>query len=472
MAVEPSTAMVDTFEDIFGSPSVDKMLQLTWQQFEDFVQYVFECAGYAVEKVASQPKKHVDLLLRDHGKTKVLGKVEVRRYTPPQKISKPRVQQFCGAIGHSSVPGIMVTTSDFTSDAYEAVKEWHGQFTLINGAKLLRYITYLRGSRADQHPRPTGKLTAFLPDPIHPRVLLEGDEITHKASSVPRARILAIANNKGGVAKTTTALNLGFALATQQDPKQRVLVVDMDSQGSLTHSLPRESVSSDALHTERLTVTEFIGDGVDLSRVVRPTRFVGLSIAPSSPKLLHHDGGSGGRPEVELGYVRQLHQLAAQTDQNGALRYQWIIIDTPPAQSTFTRMALAAADFVLVPTFVDTFAVLGINAVVETLRAMHSLCRPDHTWQQQLIGCIITRWKSNRANEAERAQFTDRLAKGGVKVLDIAIPIDDRVEQAIGETSRGRLREIFHLGARQSPAAQAYTQLAKEIIEYGNQNPA
>lgn len=467
MAVQLDTVTVAKFEDLFERPSIQRFLdELSDSEFEDFVGYVFTCAGYRVENVASQHFPHgpgVDLqIYRNMGEGGLSGRVEVKHYK--DQVSYNMVREFVGVLDRPPiVPGYMVTTGAFSSNAYNFVAEARKQVYLIDGDHLIRYITYIRGSRAQSRAGNTGGLSMRRLDPKH---LFEGDEITEAATRQPSARILTVANNKGGVAKTTTALNLGFALATQQN--QRVLVVDMDSQSSLTHSLPRKDEPNTVLHDEGLTLADAIGAGVDFTRIVRDTRFPGLSIAPSSPELLRYDTGSGGQPEVELNYVRRLQELAAQTNQDGTLRYQWIVIDTPPAQSSFTRMALAAADLVLVPMFVETYAELGINAVVETLQTMQALLRPSDRWKKALVGSVITRWRSTRTTESAKADLADILASAGVPILGTSVPADDKVEQAISETAQGRLRMIFQLGRTTTPAAQAYAKLAKEIVDYGN----
>lgn len=471
MAVQLDTVTVAKFEDLFQKPSIERFLSvLTPYEFQDFVGYVFTCAGYGVENVSTQFLPHgpgVDLqIYRGAVGGKLAGRIEVKQFAVDNPVGLNIVAHFNGVLDQAPVvPGILVTTSRFASNAVEFARHVNHQLYLIDGDHLIRYITYIRGSRIRSTAGSTGSLSA---KPINPKYLFEGDKIIETAASQQRARILTVANNKGGVAKTTTALNLGLALATQQEPKQRVLVIDMDSQSSLTHSLPKAQEPESALHDESLTMADAIGAGADIGEIARGTRFPRLAIAPSSPELLRYDTGSGGQPEAELDFARRLHELAAQTDDDGKLRYDWVIIDTPPAQSSFTRMALAAADAVLVPARVETFAELGVNGVVETLRTTNALFRPDHRWQDRLAGCVITSWRANSTSRAERAAFEALLDDSGVSRLQTTIPQDDKIEQAIKETSQGRLRMVFQLGRAQSPAAQAYAELAKEIRRRAN----
>src|SRR5579884_125543 len=224
---------VKVFEEIFARPTIEGMLALDWHDFEDFVKYVFECAGYAVERVSSYPNRHVDLLLyagRVGGKPS--ARVEVRRYATAH-IIKPAVLAFLGALQIAgATPGYLVTTSDFTAPAYEAAAASNGKVHLINGQRLIRYIQYVAGTRL------TGEdaRQSVIPQPLIPPDCLSTAESIEKRDP-ESTTILAIANAKGGVAKTTTSLNLALALTTMH--KQRVLLVDMDGQGSLTSLLPR-----------------------------------------------------------------------------------------------------------------------------------------------------------------------------------------------------------------------------------------
>jgi hypothetical protein len=133
---------------LFAAPSKQGMLELDWAEFEDFVQYVFECAGYAVEKVSSRPKHNVDLVLHiGHVEGKVVARVEVRRYQTA-RLPRARIWQFHGALlGQGNAPGYIVTTSEFTRPAYDAAEATHGKVKLINGERLIRYIRYVSGSR-------------------------------------------------------------------------------------------------------------------------------------------------------------------------------------------------------------------------------------------------------------------------------------------------------------------------------------
>lgn len=203
------------FKPLFDNPSLDGMLALSWQDFQDFVQYVFECAGYLVDNVASKPKVHVDLHLyigRKQGKP--VAHVEVRRYQNAV-ISKARVLQFSGSVGNvGGSTGYMVTTHRFTKDAEEAARnDKNINLVLLNKHRTLRYITYVGGSRLTGPNAPKYQPGILIP----PSVLDEADAISRLDPK--KTAVLALANNKGGVAKTTTAMNIGLVLAAKYEKR-------------------------------------------------------------------------------------------------------------------------------------------------------------------------------------------------------------------------------------------------------------
>lgn len=467
---EPSDTKPD-FENLFAHPSLAKMLdQLTWQQFEDFVRYVFECAGYTVEKVASHPQQHVDLLLYSgKSQSKPATYVEVRRYATAS-ILKARTLQFIGAInvrqGHS---GFLVTTSQFTRGAHQVANESRDpKITLVDGAMLLRYVTYVGGSRLGGQY--AGESTAVTL-PISPVILEEADIIYQKTARAQRlTRILAVVNPKGGVAKTTTSLNVAFALAEMQ--RQRVLLVDMDGQGSLTRALPSPAPRSAPKPLMPVRDGAYISDYFrgthTLHDLVQPTRFPGLALIPSEEQLYRLQIAGGNRTRAELRFVEDLRALKSLPGESDSDRssFNWIILDTPAGDTFYSRAALAAADYVLIPAYAETFAGNGIRELFVAARTMGALAGNIDSWRDRILGCVITRWK-NGANARDNAVALKlQLGNEGITVFPDEVPQDDRVETAHRGTVYGGTRHLFHIGRQLGPAARAYDHLVEEILKH------
>src|SRR5260221_2882049 len=155
------------FERLFANPSIPAMMppHLEPAIFEQFIRYVFDCAGYAAVHVADQHYPDpigmgFDLNLHvSHPKGRILARVEVRQFSPSSLLGLNSVMAFIGKLTVAEAArGFMVTTSDFTRSAYTAATATEGRVQLITGKKLLRYITSGSGSRADR--RYAGQSTA------------------------------------------------------------------------------------------------------------------------------------------------------------------------------------------------------------------------------------------------------------------------------------------------------------------------
>lgn len=390
---------------------------------------------------------------------------------------------FVGAlmIGHA-VPGYLITTSDFHVNAHLAADEVNANkvtpdlVSLINGAYFERYIAYVGGSRlAGEY---AGTPIAPL-EPIRPNIIAEGDQLADSHPLGPdRAHILVLANNKGGVAKTTTALNLAFDLSREHTqgqgrakvitPGSRVLLIDMDGQASLTASLPAPGPEEDSVPEDNNHLARYFRGQAALAHLIRPTRFPNILVIPAHSDLHLLDTGGGARPSAELRFVHDLLTLAHSTDSAGNKRLDWIILDTPPAQSFFTRLALAAADHVVIPAQAETYAMRGINRLSATLKTMHALTGALESWKQTILGCVVTRWRAGAGAESALAQLVLDLPLAGIRRFEDVIPFDDKIEQAIVNEVRGGLGNIFRLAKQPGPAARAYVQLTEKVVERAN----
>jgi chromosome partitioning protein len=454
------------FEPFFLTPSIEQLhAQLTPAEFERFLGYVFFCAGFAVEHIASLHVPYgpgVDLnLYANATKHKPFARVEARRYAPDGSgIGVNDVFKFAGVLQYAGEePGYLITTAHFAANAQHVIKRpGMKDVHLIDGDDLLRYLVYLYGSRVADGYGFHRTLTPILPDWLFSGLAQE-----------PRtkARILTVANNKGGVGKSTSALNVGFALSALG---KRVLLVDMDGQANLTSVLPprppkgvRADKGAEQPKHPRVITEHFTSVKTALQALIQPTRFDNIWLLPADEELSRIEPGGSARPNDELTFARNLRcpKLGIPASVIGSdeplVAFDWIVIDTPPAQSHFARLALAAADYVLVPLKADSFSVAGINRALQTTNTMRAL-----TGALQSRGLLLTQWRAVKSMKDIEAKLNTQAPLMGYPMLDAVVPYDDHIEQAHISLIAGGAKTLF--GWRTTNAALAYKNVTNEIV--------
>lgn len=432
-----------------------QMLGLEWTEFEQFVRYVFECAGFTVKHVGSDHHRyHVDLQLYEGSDTSgtPTALVEVRHYHSAT-LKHQSVAAFVGQLALAGIRrGYLVTTSTFTGPAKNAAQQAKQQgydVCLTDWRHLTRYLAYIRGSRItgiDGRKR--------TPHPTPPDCL-------HAADMTPRrdprqTNILVVSNNRGGVAKTTSALNIALALVAKG---KRVLLIDLDGQANLTFALPPPAPRRGQPLPADRTIVEFFAGRATLSELIRPTRRDLLWLLPGDGELYTRDRGGGADPEAELNFVRALHTLEIPLPIPSAGRFDWIILDTPPAQSSYTRAALAAAHGIVLPAIVEPFAAKSINRLIDTAQTMHGLMGRDG----RVLGAYAVRWprRPGQQMRSDLAGVKQALLLRDVDLLDTLIPEDGRIASANKRMTAGGVGGIF--AYRGSSAARAYRDLLTEL---------
>ena len=265
-------------------------------------------------------------------------------------------------------------------------------------------------------------------------------------------RVLALANQKGGVGKTTTAINLGTALAAIGES---VLIVDLDPQGNASTGLGIDRRS------RKVSTYDVLTGDVSLREAVMPTAVPRLHIAPSTMDL------SG--LELELATARDRafrlrdairvlnRDESAHSDsihaRNDAYPYTYVLIDCPPSLNLITVNAMAAANAILVPLQCEFFALEGLSQLLSTVEQVRTTLNPELT----IHGIVLTMFdaRNNLSNQVveDVRQFM------GAKVYDTIIPRNVRVSEA---PSYGKPVLLYDL---KCVGSQAYLRLASEIIQ-------
>ena len=258
-----------------------------------------------------------------------------------------------------------------------------------------------------------------------------------------RMRILVIANQKGGVGKTTTAINLGTALAAVGET---VLIIDLDPQGNASTGLGIDPSKRKLSTFDALTGEKTLADVVQSTVVPR------LFIAPSTMDLLGLELSIADQKDRAF-KLRHALEVFTTVNQSSSEKITYVLIDCPPSLNLLTINGLAASDSVLVPLQCEFFALEGLSQLLSTVEHVKRSLNPTLT----IHGVVLTMF-DGRNNLASQV-VADVRAFLGDKVYNTVIPRNVRVSEA---PSYGKPVLLYDLKCNGS---QAYLKLASEVIQ-------
>jgi chromosome partitioning protein len=259
--------------------------------------------------------------------------------------------------------------------------------------------------------------------------------------SLPKSpRVIALANQKGGVGKTTTAINLGTALAAIGE---EVLIVDLDPQGNASTGL-----GIDRKNRECSSYDLMVGSAT-LAETAVETAVPRVSVTPSTLDLLGVELEIAGRPDRAF----RLRQALSARDGERPSKYTYVLVDCPPSLNLLTVNAMAAAHSILVPLQCEFFALEGLSQLLHTVEQVKASLNPDLT----IHGIVLTMYDSR--NSLSGQVVADVRANMGDAVYETIIPRNVRVSEA---PSYGKPVLLYDF---KCSGSQAYLKLAAEIIQ-------
>lgn len=250
------------------------------------------------------------------------------------------------------------------------------------------------------------------------------------------ATVICITNQKGGVGKTTTAVNLGYFLAKD---KFKTLIVDFDPQGNATSGLgvDKQDMAD--------SMTEVIAGRAHLPAIILPTKTKNLDIAPTTPQLAN--------TEVELANAERRFVRLRDALQSVMREYDYIIIDSPPSLSFLTVNGMIAAEYLLLPVQTEFYALEGVAQLLESMKLVKKASNPN----LKLLGVLATMYDKRTTLSAQVLEEVKKYFKN--KVFETTIPRNVRVAEAPSHGTPVGNYDKFSKGAK------AYKALAREVEE-------
>lgn len=250
------------------------------------------------------------------------------------------------------------------------------------------------------------------------------------------AKVICITNQKGGVGKTTTSVNLAYFLAKD---KYRVLLVDADPQGNASAGLGVDKTALDA------SLTEVMLEAAEFADIIRPTEFKNFDLAPTTAQLAN--------AEVEMINLSKRFTVMKKAIDSVRNNYDYIIIDSPPSLSLLTVNGMIAANYLIVPVQTEFYALEGVAQLLENMAMVKKAMNPN----LKLLGVVATMYDKRTSLSVEVLEEVRKYFKD--KVFHTMIPRNVRVAEAPSHGVPVGSYDKFSKGAK------AYKEFAREVEE-------
>ena len=253
------------------------------------------------------------------------------------------------------------------------------------------------------------------------------------------AKVICVTNQKGGVGKTTTAVNLSYYLAKD---KKKTLLVDFDPQGNATSGLGIEKTDKNTLGP---TMTEVILGTAPMPNAIRPTKYKNFDLAPATPELAN--------AEVEITSQQKKFVRLRDAVRTVAENYDYIIIDLPPSLSLLTVNGMIASNYLLLPVQTEFYALEGVAQLLESMKLVMKQANPN----LRLLGVLATMYDKRTSLSAQVYNEIKKYFKN--LTFSTTIPRNVRVAEAPSHGVPVGAYDKFSKGAK------AYKEFTKEVLE-------
>ena len=253
------------------------------------------------------------------------------------------------------------------------------------------------------------------------------------------AKVICVTNQKGGVGKTTTAVNLSYYLAKD---KKRVLLIDFDPQGNATSGLGFDKTDTESLG---ITMNEVLLGTAELSKAIRSTKYKNFDLAPTTPELAN--------AEIEITSQNKKFTRLRDTIRSVEANYDYIIIDSPPSLSLLTVNGMIASNYLLLPVQTEFYALEGVAQLLESMKLVMKQANPN----LKLLGVLATMYDKRTSLSSQVYAEIEKYFKQ--LTFKTKIPRNVRVAEAPSHGVPVGAYDKFSKGAK------AYKDFTKEVEE-------